>query len=97
VTVVLRDKKASASSIQRRRQIGHNHAVSIMERVDNEGIVAPFEVSSAQIAVTARERPLDEACTPSARQSGRCTLPDMPLALTQDLRSLQAQSRSLIP
>ncbi len=41
VTVVLRDKKASTSYIQRRLQIGYNRAASIMERMENEGIVGP--------------------------------------------------------
>jgi len=39
VTVVLRDRKASTSYIQRRLQIGYNRAASIMERMENEGIV----------------------------------------------------------
>ncbi len=39
VAVVLRDKKASTSYIQRRLQIGYNRAASLMERMENEGIV----------------------------------------------------------
>nr|WP_246388980.1 DNA translocase FtsK [Microvirga mediterraneensis] len=41
VAVVLRDKKASTSYIQRRLQIGYNRAASLMERMENEGIVGP--------------------------------------------------------
>ncbi len=41
VSVVLRDKKASTSYIQRRLGIGYNRAASIMERMENEGIVGP--------------------------------------------------------
>jgi S-DNA-T family DNA segregation ATPase FtsK/SpoIIIE len=41
VAVVLRDKKASTSYIQRRLQIGYNRAASIMERMEDEGIVGP--------------------------------------------------------
>ena len=41
VAVVLRDKKASTSYIQRRLQIGYNRAASIMERMEQEGIVGP--------------------------------------------------------
>jgi S-DNA-T family DNA segregation ATPase FtsK/SpoIIIE len=41
VQVVLRDKKASTSYIQRRLQIGYNRAASIMERMEIEGIVGP--------------------------------------------------------
>ncbi|MCS0501165.1 DNA translocase FtsK [Ancylobacter mangrovi] len=41
VTLVMRDKKASTSYIQRRLQIGYNRAASLMERMENEGIVGP--------------------------------------------------------
>jgi S-DNA-T family DNA segregation ATPase FtsK/SpoIIIE len=41
VAVVLRDKKASTSYIQRRLQIGYNRAASLMERMEHEGIVGP--------------------------------------------------------
>ncbi len=39
VQIVTRDKKASTSYIQRRLQIGYNRAASIMERMEQEGIV----------------------------------------------------------
>ena len=41
VAVVKRDRKASTSYIQRRLQIGYNRAASLMERMENEGIVGP--------------------------------------------------------
>ncbi|WP_112661930.1 DNA translocase FtsK [Microvirga flavescens] len=41
IAVILRDKKASTSYIQRRLQIGYNRAASIMERMEKEGIVGP--------------------------------------------------------
>ncbi|WP_243214722.1 DNA translocase FtsK [Methylobacterium goesingense] len=41
VQVVMRDRKASTSYIQRRLQIGYNRAASIMERMEIEGIVGP--------------------------------------------------------
>ena len=41
IQVVLRDKKASTSYIQRRLQIGYNRAASLMERMEKEGIVGP--------------------------------------------------------
>ncbi len=41
VAVVLRDKKASTSYIQRRLGIGYNRAASIIERMEDEGIVGP--------------------------------------------------------
>jgi S-DNA-T family DNA segregation ATPase FtsK/SpoIIIE len=39
VQIVMRDRKASTSYIQRRLQIGYNRAASIMERMEEEGIV----------------------------------------------------------
>jgi S-DNA-T family DNA segregation ATPase FtsK/SpoIIIE len=39
VRVVLRDRKASTSYIQRRLQIGYNRAASLMERMEREGVV----------------------------------------------------------
>ena len=41
VAIVLRDKKASTSYIQRRMGIGYNRAASLIERMENEGIVGP--------------------------------------------------------
>ena len=41
VAVVLRDGKASTSYIQRRLGIGYNRAASIIERMEQEGIVGP--------------------------------------------------------
>ncbi|MGF7158720.1 S-DNA-T family DNA segregation ATPase FtsK/SpoIIIE [Rhodoligotrophos appendicifer] len=39
IAIVLRDRKASTSYIQRRLKIGYNRAASIMERMETEGIV----------------------------------------------------------
>ena len=39
VAIVKRDRKASTSYIQRRLQIGYNRAASLMERLEQEGIV----------------------------------------------------------
>jgi DNA segregation ATPase FtsK/SpoIIIE, S-DNA-T family len=39
VAVVKRDRKASTSYIQRRLQIGYNRAASLMERMEQEGVV----------------------------------------------------------
>jgi S-DNA-T family DNA segregation ATPase FtsK/SpoIIIE len=40
VAVVLRDKKCSTSYIQRRLQIGYNRAASLVERMEEEGVVS---------------------------------------------------------
>ncbi len=39
VAIVLRDRKASTSYIQRRLQIGYNRAASLIERMEQEGVV----------------------------------------------------------
>ena len=41
VRLVLRDKKASTSYIQRRFQIGYNRAARLMEDMEAQGIVSP--------------------------------------------------------
>jgi S-DNA-T family DNA segregation ATPase FtsK/SpoIIIE len=41
VAVVTRDGKASTSYVQRRLQIGYNRAASLIERMENEGVVGP--------------------------------------------------------
>jgi S-DNA-T family DNA segregation ATPase FtsK/SpoIIIE len=41
VAIVLRDKKASTSYVQRRLSIGYNRAASIIERMEKEGLVGP--------------------------------------------------------
>ncbi|MCE1235403.1 MAG: DNA translocase FtsK [Hyphomicrobiales bacterium] len=41
VALVLRDRKASTSYIQRRLQIGYNRAASLIERMEKEGLVGP--------------------------------------------------------
>ena len=41
VAIVLRDRKASTSYLQRRLSIGYNRAADLMERMEREGIVSP--------------------------------------------------------
>lgn len=41
VAVVLRDRKASTSYIQRRLGIGYNRAASLIERMEDEGVIGP--------------------------------------------------------
>jgi S-DNA-T family DNA segregation ATPase FtsK/SpoIIIE len=55
VQVVLRDRKASTSYIQRRLQIGYNRAASLIERMEKEGIVsAPSHTGKREILVGER-------------------------------------------
>ncbi|MCA8896292.1 MAG: DNA translocase FtsK, partial [Amphiplicatus sp.] len=40
VAIVIRDRKASTSYIQRRLQIGYNRAATLIERMEDEGVVS---------------------------------------------------------
>jgi S-DNA-T family DNA segregation ATPase FtsK/SpoIIIE len=52
VAIVRRDRKASTSYIQRRLQIGYNRAASLMERLEQEGIVGqPNHAGKREILV----------------------------------------------
>ena len=52
VQIVIRDRKASTSYIQRRLQIGYNRAASIMEKMEKESIVgAPNHAGKREILV----------------------------------------------
>jgi len=56
VQIVLRDRRASTSYIQRRLQIGSNRAASIMERMEREGLVgAPTHAGKRELLIEARE------------------------------------------
>ena len=41
VAVVIRDRKASTSYVQRRLQIGYNRAATLIERMEEEGVISP--------------------------------------------------------
>ena len=41
VAIVLRDRKCSTSYIQRRLSVGYNKAASLVERMEQEGVVGP--------------------------------------------------------
>ena len=41
VAIVLRDRKASTSYVQRRLQIGYNRAATLIERMEDEGVISP--------------------------------------------------------
>nr|WP_306269372.1 DNA translocase FtsK 4TM domain-containing protein [Pararhizobium sp. IMCC3301] len=52
VAVVLRDKKVSTSYVQRRLSIGYNRAASIIERMEQEGVIsAPNHAGKRDILV----------------------------------------------
>jgi len=52
VNIVLRDKKVSTSYIQRRLSVGYNKAASLVERMEQEGVVsAPNHSGKREILV----------------------------------------------
>ena len=59
VAIVKRDRKASTSYIQRRLQIGYNRAASLMERLEQEGVVGqPNPAGKREILIP--ENPSDD-------------------------------------
>jgi S-DNA-T family DNA segregation ATPase FtsK/SpoIIIE len=58
VQIVLRDRKASTSYIQRRLQIGYNRAASLMERMEEEGVVgAANHAGKREILIGGEDEP----------------------------------------
>ncbi|WP_375703237.1 DNA translocase FtsK [Bartonella sp. AD13SXNS] len=56
VAIVLRDRKASISYIQRRLGIGYNRAATLIERMEEEGIISPANhAGKREILVPAEE------------------------------------------
>ena len=56
VAIVLRDRKASTSYIQRRLSIGYNRAASLIERMEEEGVIGPANhAGKREILVPAEE------------------------------------------
>jgi S-DNA-T family DNA segregation ATPase FtsK/SpoIIIE len=50
VGIVLRDKKASTSYVQRRLQIGYNRAATLIERMEADGVIsAPNHAGKREI------------------------------------------------
>ncbi|MDP9126899.1 MAG: hypothetical protein M3N08_01375, partial [Pseudomonadota bacterium] len=41
VDIVLRERKASTSFIQRHLQLGYNKAATLIERMEKEGLISP--------------------------------------------------------
>src|SRR4029078_13360096 len=59
VAIVKRDRKASTSYIQRRLQLGYNRAATIMERMEEEGIVGQANHAGKR-EILIPENPADE-------------------------------------
>jgi len=56
VAIVLRDGKASTSYIQRRLGIGYNRAASIIERMEQEGVISPANHAGKREILVPTER-----------------------------------------
>jgi DNA segregation ATPase FtsK/SpoIIIE, S-DNA-T family len=58
VHIVTRDRKATTSYLQRRLQIGYNRAASLIERMEQEGIIGlPNHAGKREILIGAEEDP----------------------------------------
>jgi len=56
VAIVLRDRKASTSYLQRRLSIGYNRAADLIERMEREGLIGPATgTGKREILVTGRD------------------------------------------
>jgi S-DNA-T family DNA segregation ATPase FtsK/SpoIIIE len=56
VAIVLRDRKASTSYLQRRLSIGYNRAADLIERMESEGVISAANATGRrEIMVTARD------------------------------------------
>jgi S-DNA-T family DNA segregation ATPase FtsK/SpoIIIE len=56
VAIVLRDRKASTSYIQRRLSIGYNRAADLIERMESEGLIGPANSTGRRdILITGRD------------------------------------------
>lgn len=60
VEIVARDRKASVSYIQRKLKIGYNRAAAIIERMEQEGMIAPSDGTSRPRDIFLPERDYDE-------------------------------------
>ncbi len=56
VAIVLRDRKASTSYLQRRLSIGYNRAADVIERMEREGLIGPATgVGKREILIAGRD------------------------------------------
>jgi S-DNA-T family DNA segregation ATPase FtsK/SpoIIIE len=56
VAIVLRDRKASTSYLQRRLSIGYNRSADLVERMEREGLIGPANnVGRREILITGRD------------------------------------------
>ena len=59
VAIVLKDRKASTSYVQRRLGIGYNRAATLVERMENEGLIGAANHAGKRAILVG-----DEASTP---------------------------------
>nr|WP_202899792.1 DNA translocase FtsK [Kordiimonas gwangyangensis] len=56
MAIVIRDKRASTSYIQRRLKIGYNKAASIIEEMEDQGVIsAPNHKGQREVLVPDRD------------------------------------------
>jgi uncharacterized protein (UPF0335 family) len=71
IAIFVRDRKASASYIQRKLQLGYNSASSIIERMEREGIISSPDHKGVRTILT--PEPVSESNEIPAQDSGGST------------------------
>ncbi len=62
VNIVLSDRKASTSYIQRRLSIGYNRAATLIERMEQEGVISPANhAANAKYWLAAKKKHLSDS------------------------------------
>ena len=61
VAIVLRDRKASTSYVQRRLSIGYNRAADLIERMEREGLISPANATGKRDVLVAPGGSVDAA------------------------------------
>ncbi len=69
VKVVMKDRKCSTSYIQRRLSIGYNRAASLVERMEQEGLVGPANHVGKRESLPVKVSPPARSNSTHARQT----------------------------
>ena len=70
--VVVRERQASVSFLQRRLKVGYARAARLMDLLEEAGVVSPYDGSKARV-VQVDEKFLEEWNDPQGREAGRRT------------------------
>jgi len=74
--VVIRHKQGSVSLLQRRLGIGYQRAARLIDKLEQAGVVSPFDGSKARDVIV--DQPMSTPCSPDRRASRRIVPPESP-------------------